>query len=215
MKIIFRTALLTLFVVVFSACESQRQPAYQPGYDAQYNAPSYQSYQGAPDLSQTNLGVRSHNKDCCGNDEMTFTADLRTIQRSTGVTPVAPVQVVKQKPVTPIDSRPVAFKRGKLIAVDPRDADKLKLYNAVVVTLSVPANVEKLKRKFEKDGEFFFIAKNEKGWFYFIVWSSDDKDEAIAKRHEFVDKYTNRYSAKELQIKYGMPFTDAWIQINE
>lgn len=222
MKTIFYKTLPLFLAIGLYSCKSNKMSDYQRlTYQSDKE---YSDVMANYSMPKKKLATNRSNNDCCGKDETTFTANLRSIPRSAGdetnvdfvtSSPTTPTRIVPKEVVKP-SYEGVPFRTGRLHAVDSRDQNKIKKYNTVIVTLSVPSNVERLKRKLDNLNEYFIIAKNERGWYCFIVNSSDNEDQTVAERNAFVDRYIKRYGGPNQLFKiFGMPFTDSWIQVNE
>ncbi|WP_165025841.1 hypothetical protein [Dysgonomonas sp. ZJ279] len=115
---------------------------------------------------------------------------------------------------TKADGDKVVFRKAKITAEEGYEG-QLKKYSVVIASLSKKEGVERLKLAFEEADEPVVIAKNNKGIYYFILGSYDEKNDAVEKRTEVREKYVNRYSRAELLKQYAIPFSDVWIAVNE
>lgn len=95
--------------------------------------------------------------------------------------------------------------------VDTADKAKLKKYNVIIAALARFEGTERLKRAFAGSGESLIIVRNDSGLYYVIIGSYDTEGQAFEKIRSVETEYLRRYSAVQLQSKYGIPFTDLWI----
>lgn len=95
--------------------------------------------------------------------------------------------------------------------VDINDKTKLKKYNVIIAALSKFEGTERLKKAFEGSGESLTIVKNDSGLYYVIIGSYDTEGQASDKIRRIESEYNSRYTAAQLQSKYGITFTNLWI----
>ncbi|HCM19596.1 MAG TPA: SPOR domain-containing protein, partial [Porphyromonadaceae bacterium] len=120
-----------------------------------------------------------------------------------------PTTVVKEAaPLPPVE---VSVRKEKVEPVYATDAAGLKRYSVVIASLSVKLNAESLKSRMENEGYPVILAQNEQGMYRVIVASYDDKDSAVAKRHEIHQRYAALGNTDYLRKTYGVPFNDLWI----
>lgn len=92
----------------------------------------------------------------------------------------------------------------------------MKKYNVVIATLSTKQRSDRLKAIFfAETNEKIWIVKNEQNLHHFIMGSFDTEEEAVNKRNDIIRYYTSKYSSDNLMDKYGIPFIDTWILVNE
>ncbi|MDR2950622.1 MAG: SPOR domain-containing protein [Prevotella sp.] len=91
------------------------------------------------------------------------------------------------------------------------DKAKLKKYNVVIAALSKYEGTERLKNAFAGSGESLTILKNDSGLYYVIIGSFDTEGQAMDKIKSIEREYNSRYTAAQLQSKYGITFTNLWI----
>ena len=210
MKTVYYTTLLIISTILFASCSNNARSSYERVY-----AESQREFNSVMSTGQPAIIDKQSVRDACCGDATTGLRDFKLPESKEPlpivVTPIKPVEKVKE-PET-VDRGNVEYRYGKLTPTF--GTEKLYRYNAVIVTLSVPSNVDGLKPKLQKDKLPFSIALNDRGWYYFVVASSDDEAYVLQRRNEVVAEYTTKYTAKQLRQKYGMPFVDAWIQVNE
>jgi cell division septation protein DedD len=120
-----------------------------------------------------------------------------------------PTTVVKDaRPITPTE---VSVRKEKVEPVYANDAAGLKRYSVVIASLSVKLNAESLKDRMVNEGYPVILAQNEQGMYRVIVASYDDRQQAVAKREEIINKYNARGNTDYLRRTYGVPFNDLWI----
>ena len=95
--------------------------------------------------------------------------------------------------------------------VDINDKTKLKKYSVIIAALSKFESTEHLKSAFDGSGESLTIVKNDSGLYYVIIGSYDTEGQASDKIRRIESEYNSRYTAAQLQSKYGTTFTNLWI----
>src|SRR5690606_25096449 len=104
-----------------------------------------------------------------------------------------------------------SVRKEKVEPVYANDAAGLKRYSVVIASLSVKLNAESLKDRMVNEGYPVILAQNEQGRYRVIVASYDDRQQAVAKREEIINKYNARGNTDYLRRTYGVPFNDLWI----
>ncbi len=201
---------LVVSLVAFASCNNSAKHSYKNVYKG-----SERNFAAMNGQQPIIVDAPKENDDCCGDAAIGLRNLTKPEEESKG-------QKVTAKPTT------VAYDRGEMSSWDkdgvtyisgklkPMNAsDKLYKYNVVIVTLAVKSNLDALLPKLEKDALPTTIAIDQKGRYLVVVASSDDEAYALQKRKEVIDRYTTQYTAKQLMQKYGMPFADTRIAVNE
>lgn len=95
--------------------------------------------------------------------------------------------------------------------VNEGDIQRLKKYSVVVATLTKQYGINALKKFFERDGIDYFVVKNPKGQYYFVISSSDSEEVAMKARADFLIKHTVDKSRKDIWEQYYIQLTDTFI----
>ena len=139
-------------------------------------------------------------------DAGAYVASKSTVSKSTTTSQAKPVNVAL--------SSNVAIKSQKLVP-DIGYENKLNKYNVVIAALTKKAGVDQLKKVFGAEKEPVVVAKNKDGYYYFILGSFANPNQAMAKREALKKKYVNSKTATQRQAKYGIPLSDIWILSKE
>ena len=115
------------------------------------------------------------------------------------------------KPAATMSPVAVSVRKEKVEPVYASDAAGLKKFSVVIASLSVKVNAESLKERMTAEGYSVILAQNEQGMYRVIVASYDNKEEAAAKRDEFISNYSAKGNTDYLRRTYGVPFNDLWL----